>query len=106
MKITLDKKVITLEEIAAAKELQKEWSQELDNNLLESMACRASGYSGNLIKVESLEVTKNHFELTVWATVILEDYDKFVKTSFDVLQANWFDRDHYDHYTRVYKLVD
>lgn len=104
MRITLDRKVITMDELTAAKQLQRAYSECLDNGTLESMACRASGQSGHLVKVEKLEVTKNHYELTVWATVILEDYDKFVKTSFDVLQADFAERDQYDNYTRVYMV--
>ncbi len=106
MKIALDKKVITLEEAKEAKVLQQSYGETLDNAILETMAQRASGQYGKLIKVEEIQVTKNHFVLTVWATVILEDYDKFIKTSFDVLQADNFDLDHYDNYTRIYKITE
>lgn len=106
MKIALDKKVITLDEVKAAKVLQQSYSEALDNAIMETMAIRASGHYGKLIKIEEIQVTKNHFELTIWATVILEDFDKFIKTSFDVLQADHFDLDHYDNYTRIYKIVE
>lgn len=106
MKIALDKKVITLDEVKEAKELQQSYAEALDNAILETMAIRASGQYGKLVKVEEIKVTKNHYQLTIWATVILEDFDKFIKTSFDVLQADHFDLDHYDNYTRIYKIVE
>ncbi|WP_367567232.1 hypothetical protein [Lacrimispora sp.] len=106
MKIALDKKAITLEEAKEARELQQSYGDALDNQIIENMACRASGQYGKLVKVEKIEVTKNHYKLTIWATVILEDFDKFIKTSFDVLQADHFDLDHYDNCTRIYKIVD
>lgn len=102
MKITLNKQAITLAEVQAAKELQASYAGALDAKTLENMACRATGQNGTLIKVEELEVTKHKHELTIWATVILESYDRFIKTSFDVLQADNPDRDYYDNYTRVF----
>lgn len=105
MKITLDKKAITIEEAQEAKKLQKDYAVILDETILENMACRASGQCGKLVKVTELVVTKNQDQLTIWATIILENYDKFVKTSFDVLQADHYDADHYDNYTQIFKLV-
>jgi len=106
MKIALDKKTITIGEVKEAKELQQSYGEALDNVILETMAIRASGQYGKLIKIEKIQVTKNRYELTIWATVILEDFDKFIKTSFDVLQADHLDLDHYDNYTRIYKIVE
>ncbi|MEY8357197.1 hypothetical protein AALB39_28175 [Lachnospiraceae bacterium 54-53] len=106
MKIALDKKAITFEEVKEAKELQQSYGEALDNATLETMAQRTSGQYGKFIKIEEIQVTKNHYKLTIWATVTLEDFDKFIKTSFDILQADHFDLDHYDNYRRIYKIVD
>lgn len=103
MKITLDKKSITIEEVKEARQLQRDYGEVLDNETLEAMAYRASGQFGKLIKVE-VEITKNHHQLTIWATVILEDFDTFTKTSFDVLQADR-NEEHIDNFTKIFKRV-
>lgn len=102
MKITLDKKSITIDEAQEAKQLQKDYSEVLDNEILEVMACRASGQCGKLIRATA-QVTKNHFKLTIWAECVLEDYSTFTRTSFDVLQAD-AGEEQIDNFTQVFKL--
>lgn len=108
MKIGIDKDVITLSDLAEAKQLRNDWKETLtDESILESFACRAARavmpHTSKLVKVNSLEVTKNHYALTIWAEVILQSIDKFAITSFDILQANELEGG-IDNYTRIFEL--
>ena len=108
MKIAIDKEVITLAEAEAAKKMAKDYGEWLDSDTLESMANRVVREFRNcilkLVKINKVEICKNHYQLTVWAEVILESYDNFIVTYFDVPQANE-ETEKIDNYTRVYKLV-
>lgn len=111
MNITINKQAVTISEIKKAKEMQSDYRTWLDDETLRLLALKASNkmmpHWSDLVKVNSIEVTKNHHELTVWAEVITQCHDKFAITSFDVTQANEAsDTDAIDNYTRVYKLAN
>ena len=106
-KITLDKNVITLAELNEAKEMAKDFQSWLDNDAIESFANRAlknviNGH-GRLIKINNIEITKNHYKLCCWCEVIIKTFDMFFVTSFDLSQAN-NGEEKIDNYTQVYEL--
>ena len=105
MKIILNKKAIMMSEVDEAKELAKDYSSWLDNEIIENFANKAVNEScGKLIKINKLEVCKNHYKLTIWADVTMQYFDKFVITSFDLMQANDCN-EHIDNCTEIYKKV-
>lgn len=89
MKITLNKDVITLAELKAAKELAADYKSWVTPDILEGWANLAAGTNGwKLIKIQKMEVEKNHFQLTIWAECILHGSDGFCIVSFDACQAS------------------
>lgn len=106
-KITLKKEVITLAELNEAKEMAKDFQSWLDDSTIESFANRALkdviNGCGHLIKIEKLEITKNHYKLCCWCEVIIKTFDVFFVTSFDLSQAN-NGEEVIDNYTQVYEL--
>lgn len=89
MKITLNKKVITLAEVEEAKALAADYKSWVTPSILEFWANLAAGVDGwKLMQVQKMEVEKNHYELTIWAECILMGFDGFCIVSFDACQAN------------------
>lgn len=89
MKITLNKEVITLAEAPAAKELANDYKSWVTPDILESWANLAAGLDGwKLIKIQKMQVEKNHYKLTIWAECVLMGFDGFCIVSFDACQAN------------------
>ncbi len=115
MKITLDKRVITLEDAKAAEEIRKEWQEYIksDNDFLFMLARHAikANYTKahcnpeRLLIIDNIEVTKNHYQLTVWLECMVEyNYQTIMKLSFDAMQAlNYIDGDAIDCNLYEYK---
>jgi len=118
MKITLNKSAITLAEHHDALTLAQDWGESINenfleavaNNTLKSNALRSYGSISDyakLVKVNGLEVTKNRDVLTIWADVVLQNWDNFYIVGFDLLQANKGEyEDHIDNYTQVFRRVE
>jgi hypothetical protein len=114
MKITLDKQVITLNDAKQAEEIRTEWNEYIkgDKDFIFSMASTAirANYNKNynperLISIDKIEVTKNHYELSVWIECIVEyDYQTIIKVNFDGLQAlQYSEGEHIDANLYIYK---
>jgi hypothetical protein len=118
MKIVMNKESITLAEVSQAEELRKEW-KEYDNNLYNCLidnAIHANSYKINpatswctaerVISIDKIEITKNHYQLTVWIEAIVKtDFDKIVLISFDGMQAMQYsreDKNKIDTYMEIY----
>lgn len=100
MKITLDKKVITMDEVAEAKEYAKDRSWMADKDIIESGAivCLEKYYGlgqlifdNKVIGTPELTVNKNHYALTIWCECLItywrEGKTHFAKLSFDLVRA-------------------
>lgn len=99
MKITLDKKVITLDEVATAKEFAKdhEW---IDMGIINTAAIRCLEkyyglgqpiFDNKVIGKPELTVNKNRFQMTVWCECLVtywrEGKTHYAKLSFDLIRA-------------------
>lgn len=104
MKISIDKEVVTIANIKDAKQLINDYSETLDNEMMEILASKASGQSGKLIDCK-LKVTKNRYQLTIWAECTLKSFDQYTETHFDVLQADCNETGNIDNFTQIFKLV-
>jgi hypothetical protein len=117
MKVNLDKSSINLEEVQAAKELQKEYSQ-YDNDTIKSLVNGACNANLSRIKPEyktwinvdnilecSAKVTKNHYRLTVWIDCLVRiDSKTIVLITFDGIDAmSYCEGEKVDAYIEVYR---
>ena len=117
MKITLDKRVITLDEVSTAKEYAKERAWMADMDIINTAAkCCLEKYYGlgqpifdnKVIGNPDLMVNKNHYELTVWCECLItywqEGKTHFAKLSFDLVRA--YEQSEVDCFLIVFDEVD
>ena len=117
MKITLKKDVINLSEAAEAETMRKEWNEYFKDKtflqLIVDTAIRSNvktseyGYhdSNKILDIESVEICKNHYELTVWIKCTVKyDLDIIIEMDFDGMQAlQYFDGEKVDAYIQYFK---
>lgn len=99
MKITLNKKTITLVGVAAAKEFAKDRAWMADMDIIETGAIRCiEKYYGlgqpifdNKVITANLQVDINHWEMTIWCDCLItywrEGKTHYAKCSFDLVRA-------------------
>lgn len=114
MKVTLNKKVFTLEEKELIKQFKAEWTTPTIDDIKSAVNVTASSidiYSVKLIAVSEIELTKNHYKPTYWITAIIKGSDKdcneiYAEIGFDYIQAimTCFG-DKIDNFTQIYKRV-
>ena len=100
MKITLDKNVITLAEVATANNYAKENAWIADKEVIKTtaIACLEKYYGTGkeifdvkLIGMPDVKITKNHYDLTVWCECCVwywrDGKDHVAKLSYDLTRA-------------------
>jgi hypothetical protein len=106
MKITIDRKSITLDELESAKEIKESYKPYRDDDI-EVLASRVLRQYGkrdfHLLKTDEAKVTKNHFQLTVWARVYMERFNEIAIVNFDLPQSESVENVEIDNYTTFFK---
>ena len=98
MKINIDKKTITLENQQSARNMAAENADWIDAAVIKSCATRilekyygSYEYIDSIIKAPALQVTMNHYEMTVYAedavVAFYHDGYKLAIISFDVMRV-------------------
>lgn len=107
MKFTLDKKVITLDEIGAAKEYMAEWKF-LSSDEIERFAAAIAEnegghpWNGKLISAGSVEISKDHYDLCVWVNdVVYMDNERIYTISGNI--SDWYTGAPFGYCVNVYQ---
>lgn len=108
MKVVLDKKSFTMDEGGLIKEFKGQWQESLNPETVKSCALKAAERSGleatELVKIESVELTKNKFRPTYWINTIVRGWGFYAELSFDFVDAiQASSEDKIDTYKKVYK---
>ena len=118
MKIGIEKEMVTLAEVAQAKEMINTYDYMADNGVIKEAAhrcidayidkCNApdNAYFDCLIGKPKLYVTKNHFELTIWCECIVKYWQQgmhIAELSFDLIRAH--DNTSIDCFIQVFDRV-
>ena len=114
MKVTLNKKVFTLEEKELIKQFKAEWTTPTPDDIKSAVNVTAISIDiscAKLIAVNEIELTKNHYKPTYWITAIIKGLDKdcneiYAEIGFDYVQAIMACfGDKIDNFTQIYKRV-
>lgn len=114
MKVTLDKKVFTLDEKELIKQFKTEWATPTTDDIETVsgfVAVCLNIIAPKLIAVREIELTKNHFEPTYWVSVVVKGFDEnynelYAEIGFDYKQAVLScSGDNIDNSTQIYKKV-
>ena len=114
MKVTLNKKVFTLEEKELIKQFKADWTTPTMDDIKSAVSVTAISIDidgAKLIAVNEIELTKNHYKPTYWVTVVVQGTDKnfneiYAEIGFDYIQAVMACfGDKIDNFTQIYKKV-
>lgn len=114
MKVTLDRKVFTLDEKEVIKQFKSEWGAPILEGIKSAVRLAAISVGidfSELVAVREIELTKNRLTPTYWITTIIKGLDEnlneiYAEIGFDYVQAILACYgDKIDNFTQIYKKL-
>ncbi|MGN0812658.1 MAG: hypothetical protein ACI4MQ_04015 [Candidatus Coproplasma sp.] len=111
MKVTINKRNFTLDEIDDIKQFKAEWQTPTIDEIKTAVQTTAYGMDipfCNLIAVQKIEISKSHFKPTYWITTVIKGTNKYNKNIFAEMEFDYVQAilaspgDKIDNYTIFY----
>ena len=112
MKVVLDKKVFSMDEVELINQFKGEWNTPTAEDIrtaANALFSRLDIRGGEIVAVSKVELTKNRFKPTYWISMVVKGRDAeaneiYAEIDFDYVQAIMADDESsIDNYTQIYK---